>query len=81
MNFADSLAQQLQTRNGPPCGISVVLQSVDAKDRADIIAALDNADIAGTIIARALKNGGHKIGPSTVNRHRNGECLCERTGR
>lgn len=64
-----------QRRPGPKgCGVSSVLASLDAKDRADLEAALADPTYQGQAIARALTARGFDVAGLTVQRHRNGVC-------
>lgn len=64
------------TRPGGTCTFATLRLS--EADQADLDAALANRSIPSTVIARGLTAIGHKIGDSTVQRHRKGDCGCPR---
>ena len=75
MKLADALAQEA-TLPGPKCGIHTALQALSEEDRGTLMAALENRDVTGAAISRALATIGHKMTAFTVNRHRKGDCSC-----
>ena len=70
-------AKAKQSRQGPECGVRVLLESVDDAYRAELLDMLDRHGIQGTAIAAVLREDGHRISSDTVQRHRRGECRCE----
>jgi len=71
-------AEQANTRRGPECGFVEVYRTLQKPDADDLRDALVRPQITSTTIARVLGRHGLKIQPQTVNRHRRGECSCER---
>lgn len=61
--------------HGEPCSVTVILNSLDKADRADLQTVLDSP-APGVHIAQALTNRGHKIRAHTIQRHRNHNCAC-----
>jgi hypothetical protein len=59
-----------------PCSVTVLLRSLDAKDRAALEEALADASVSHTAIAKVLTAEGHRTTGQTVGRHRTGGCLC-----
>ena len=62
------------------CVVHRILNELDAKDRADLEAALDDDGIAHVAISRALQRRGllRQGGPKSVASHRKGQCGCAR---
>jgi hypothetical protein len=52
--------------------IQQVLDSLDAKDRAALLEALNDTNIAGSAISRVLAKRGIKLGESTITKYRSG---------
>ena len=80
MSFADLLAEEKEaTRKGPLCGMGLALAALDEVDREQVRAALaDPKDVTQHAqISRALKRLGVPVQPTTVSRHRAGECGCQ----
>lgn len=74
--LADAIASET-TRKGPRCDTGRLLEQLPADQQADLLAAFDS-DVTTAAIVRALTKLGHRV-PTTVGRHRNGECSCPRT--
>ena len=68
-------SEQDSSHIGPQCSICKLLTELDAKDKADLQAALDDVSIYGTVIARALKKSGHEVTHYQVQRHRRRDCV------
>ncbi len=65
-------------RKGPPCSISVALETIP-EDQADLLRkALENENARGIDIADALLPFGIDVSAHTVQRHRRRRCRCER---
>lgn len=69
-------ARALQARKGPPCTLRVLLESLDATERADLEAVVADGAINATTIAALLREDGRPIGEDTIRRHRTGRCAC-----
>lgn len=78
MSLAAALAAQPAARRGTPCTVGVVLDGLDQDDRAAAIQALADRTRTATSIAEALTSIGHPVAKQTVQRHRRGECRCDR---
>ena len=72
-SFADALAQQ-EIHKGPECSVGVLLRSLDADTADEVRVALDDTTVQHAQIARALGAIGHKVGATTISRHRAGDC-------
>lgn len=75
MGLLDEI-KQAQPQIGGRCSVPVLLDSLPKDDRADVETALADATIPSTVIAKVLGNHGHRIGASSLQRHRRGVCLC-----
>lgn len=60
------------------CRVAVILESIDAEDRAALGAVLAHRDVQSARIAETLRDGDYYISNDTVGRHRRGECKCAR---
>lgn len=80
MSLAQSLeAEKAASRKGPLCGIAVVLNRVSDADATALRTYLAERDTVTTAaIHRALIRENHQVGKNTIERHRRGECSCER---
>lgn len=58
------------------CSIARVSDALDEPDRGDLARLLDDPEVLGTLISRALIARGHNVKPHTVQRHRRGICEC-----
>jgi hypothetical protein len=72
--LADIAAQE--PIKGPRCSVAILLDTLDAQDASDLVAALANPTYQGTSISRALKGRGINLAPHSIVRHRRGDCLC-----
>jgi len=70
-------AKAKQSRQGPSCGVSILLQSVDDEYRGEVLHMLAQHGLQATSIAAVLKEDGHSIGPDSIARHRRKACRCE----
>lgn len=74
MKFSEALAAETYLQ-GPPCSVSMVMEQLDADDKAALTTALaSGAQLSA--IARALNQIGYRISPHTLGRHRKGDCRC-----
>lgn len=76
MGLLDDI-ENSHVRKGPHCTVGLTLDKLDAKDRAELIVALDRPDIQGTVIAKVLTARGFVVRPEAVSRHRRRLCNCE----
>lgn len=58
------------------CSIRQISQKLDPADRAELHEVLADPSVMHVAISRVLTDMGYKVIPSTVRRHRNGECRC-----
>lgn len=72
--FLDIVKQESQ-RPGTECRVATVLKELDKAERAELEAAIAG-HFAAAAIARALTKIGHECGPTSITRHRRGECIC-----
>ena len=65
-------------QRGSTCQVKMLLSTLDAKNRAEVVAALEDPDVMHAAISRALRSElDVKVAAGTIGRHRNGECRCE----
>jgi hypothetical protein len=77
MGIADEIAAA-STPKRPPCSVKVALAKLDEKIAAEFAAEIAGP-APGTAIAAVLSRHSElKIAPQTLQRHRKGECSCER---
>lgn len=74
MALADKLQQHKIRLPGPPCTVCTLVQSLSAKDRAVLNAALVDGTFTSAAITRALRDEGHAVTATAVSRHRKSEC-------
>jgi hypothetical protein len=75
MSLADALNNEVAMRKGPQCSVAAILDALDDSDRAALVAAFASTQ-PSTSIARALLTINVRIAPTTLSRHRRGECSC-----
>lgn len=71
--------ERMKARSKPrraACGVALIMDTLDADDLQALNEALANDSVTGTAIAMELDNEGHPVAPTTVQRHRRGECSC-----
>jgi hypothetical protein len=79
MGIMDEIkAEQADTRKGPACGFVEVYKTLHKPDADELRDALGSPAITASTISRVLARHGLKVQSQTVNRHRRGECTCER---
>lgn len=59
---------------GPRCRMCRLLTATSPTERAEIEEALQDPELEGFALARALTARGHQISGQTLNRHRRGLC-------
>lgn len=67
-----------QEKKGAECSVKILLDKLDASDRAAIEEAFGDPAIFGTSIAKVLKSRGYDVAGHTIQRHRRGGCTCGR---
>lgn len=77
MSIAEEIAAESQRNRRTQCGIGSLLDRLEADDRRDVVAALEDMSIPSTVIARVLQRRGWQVSDYTLNRHRRGSCKCE----
>lgn len=83
MSLADKLTKAKPVGAGLPCKIGNLLygNALSDEDKAKLIEVLEEpygtpGRLPNTTIARALREEGHDIGDTAVNKHRGGRCRC-----
>ena len=74
----DEIVSTSSYRVGPQCAIKRIAGALTPAEHADLSKALE-LGLPAAAISRALIARGHKVKPETINRHRRGECACDRT--
>lgn len=69
--------EALMPKKGPRCSVGVALVALAPAERRKVLAALAAPQITSPAIVRWFKQKGNSISPSSVNRHRRGECSCD----
>lgn len=77
MGLLDEIASEPSRRSGKTCTVTLILESLNEKDRADLQQAIDDLLINGTNISRVLERRGINLPPSAIGRHRRGDCICD----
>lgn len=70
-------ARAASRKGGFLCKVAKVKMEMSKKDAAELQEALEDVTIDGTAIARVMGNRGIKIGVTSIQRHRRGDCSCE----
>lgn len=52
-----------------------IINKLDAQDKADLLAALNDYTISAPAISRALENRGHRISVGSITAYRRGELI------
>lgn len=64
---------------GPACQVDAAYRALSAEDAEDLSAVLRNDSVYGATIARVLSRRlDRKVSAKSVQRHRRGDCGCER---
>lgn len=68
-------------RKGPRCGVAVLRDEIPADDVGafDKTLLLPKERVPTVFIVRRLRDAGFTVQTYTIDRHRNGDCACERT--
>ena len=67
-----------QGRTGSKCSVALALSGLDEQRAAQLKAALAAPSIQSAAISRTIKNWGVAVGFSSISRHRNKACHCDR---
>lgn len=62
----------------PKCTVGRILLGMEPEDAADLREALGKPHITAATISRVLAANGHKAQATAIQRHRRGECHCDR---
>ncbi len=65
-------------RTGGLCSFQALFKELSKADRDDLLTALADMTITSSAISRALVANGHNIKRDTVQRHRRGDCSCDK---
>lgn len=76
MSVTDRARKAQRGRQGPNCGVGIMLATVVPSYRDDVQAALDDPTIYSTVIAEILAQDGIDIAYESIQRHRRGRCMC-----
>ena len=79
MALADALATVLATKPGPKCMIDRLFSILEPDERADYVALLADDRYSANTVVKAVNlelKDRFKVGRSSVERHRRGECAC-----
>ena len=82
MDLASALEKaRADRKDGPSCGVGLLLAALEGKDKKALVAYLENPDVRHTEIAAAIKAAGLNPQPATdaVSRHRRQVCSCTRS--
>jgi hypothetical protein len=60
------------------CQVGIALEELPPDQVASLAAALGDSRYTGTVIAKTVTGWGAKLSPTSANRHRRGECCCDR---
>lgn len=74
--LAAALAAQTK-RPSVRCAIAVLYERLDEGDARALRSALSDSSVEASAIFRALAEEGHKVGLSSVSRHRRRDCNCD----
>lgn len=79
MAFAAALERVSDPRRNRKhlCAIVVIREQLPPDDAAALTDAMLNPRVTGQAISEALKDEGHTVSSVSIQRHRNGRCLCE----
>ncbi len=75
MTLAAALqAHKTASQRGRRCSVCAVFETLDAKDRAALDAAIADPSFTSVAISAALQAEGYDIAPQPLQRHRRGDC-------
>jgi hypothetical protein len=70
--------RQLNVKGAPTCTVAGLFDSMTPEDAAELGAVLADRSIAATTISRVLMARGFDVRAQPLQRHRRGECTCDR---
>ena len=80
--FADALKEQKPSTRGTLCSVRLALQRAPDNERAELAAALENQLVPAVAIEKAIIAAyGLTCRRWIIQRHRRGDCACERPSR
>lgn len=74
MGLKDALDAQTRSRPGFRCAVCKLLDELTPDDADALRAALVDAQVQGSQIARALQSEGYEVSQNSVTRHRRHDC-------
>ena len=74
MKLADALATFDRPRMGLSCLTCGLMNELDKDDQVTFQQMLDDRTLSNTSISKVLSAAGHKVGTSSISRHRAGGC-------
>jgi hypothetical protein len=78
MSVVERARKAQRGRQGPNCGVGIMLATVQPAYRKDVQAAMDDPSIYSTVISEILAQDGINIAYESIQRHRRGRCMCGR---
>ena len=78
MSKLSEAIQADRLHKGPRCTVSVLLERLPKAERAELLAAIGDRSLASATISRALASLGHTLPQFVLQRHRRGDCGCNR---
>jgi len=78
MSLSDDLKVLSPKIHPMRCSIGELFKRLPDADVASLLEVLSNEAIRHSDICKVLRDNGYSISPSTVSRHRNKFCRCER---
>jgi hypothetical protein len=80
MSLADKLKEATRTGPGLPCGVAVLLDTLEGEDRQALEIIFSTKSVRGTVpntkIHKILISEGHDIAFSSIRHHRSQVCRC-----
>lgn len=79
MSIVERARKAQRGRQGPNCGVGIMLATVQPAYRLDVEQAMADPNIYSTVISEILAQDGIDIAYETIQRHRRGRCMCNKT--
>jgi hypothetical protein len=82
MALTERLNNRTPGMTGRPCSVGYLLEQLDGAERDALLVMLGSPTQRGWSQAEiydALTAEGYEVGRQSINRHRGGQCRCERT--
>lgn len=79
MSIIDRARKAQRGRQGPNCGVGIMLATVQPSYRLDVEQAMADPNIYSTVISEILAQDGIELAYETIQRHRRGRCMCGKT--